>query len=91
LILGLIAERGGEKVAVTTKKIHNSAVTAAKIAKGAVPGLTSNPAWGSVRARALGAAMAAGRFASAPELISTAMAVAGVILGVGTVAVIFAA
>ena len=48
-------------------------------------------AWGSARARALDAAMAAGRYAFAPELISTAMAAAGVILGVGTVAVIVAA
>ena len=47
-------------------------------------------AWGSARARALEAAVAAGRYAFAPELISTAMAVAGVILGAGTVAVIVA-
>jgi putative membrane protein len=47
-------------------------------------------AWGSLRARALDAAMAAGRFASAPEWISTAMAVTGVLLGCGTIAVIVA-
>ena len=47
-------------------------------------------AWGSVRARALGTAMAAGRFAVAPESNSIAKAAAGVLLGCGTIAVIVA-